>query len=185
MSQKTKTVFETVFETVGVKHGIAGETLSLKLSQMDDLLTGNETEEEGNEILFNFFTSGKFNINELALLVLMNAETGVELSEENRELKKNLSKTVALESIEPIDHSVKEDNKIAGINVQVVGLKHINLLNQLEAQGVDFINEPSKIVEILEKNMSKRELAVSFVVTMLHNVREVNPLARLLQALSK
>lgn len=179
MSQETK----SVLETVGVKKGILPEVIFEKILEVDEMLTGKENSEEGDEILFNHLISGKFSLSELALLVLVNAETGVELSEENHELKKNLSKTVAPESIEPIDHSVKEDNKIAGINVQVVGLKHINLLNQLEAQGVDFMNEPSKIVEILEKNMSKRELAVSFTVTMIHNVREVNPLARLLQAI--
>ena len=177
MSQETK----TLFETVGVKHGITEETLFRKISQIDELLTGDETEEERNEILFNQFASGKFNVNELALLLLMNAEVGVELTEENYELKEKLSRTVAPESIEPIDHSVKDEGNIAGVNVQVVGLKHISLLDKLEAQGVDFINEPSKIVESLEKNMSKRELAVSFTVTMI----EANPLARLLQALYK
>lgn len=181
MSQETK----TVFETVGVKHGITEETLFRKISQIEELLTGDETEEEGDEILFNHFASGKFNVNELALLLLMNAESGVELTEENHDLKEKLSKTVAPEPIEPIDHSIKVDGNIAGVNVQVVGLKHIELLNQLEAQGVDFVNEPSKVVESLEKNMSKRELAVSFTVTMIHNVIEANPLARLLQALSK
>ena len=181
MSQETK----TVFETVGVKHGITEETLYKKISQIEELLTGDETEEVGNEILFNHFTSGKFNVNELALLVLMHAGVGIELSEENHDLKEKLSKTVAPESIEPIDHSIKVDGNIAGVNVQVVGLKHINLLDKLEAQGVNLVNEPSKIVEILEKNMTKRELAVSFTVTMIHNVIEANPLARLLQALSK
>lgn len=180
MSQETK----TLFETLGVKHGITEETLFRKISQIDDLLTGDETEEEGNEVLFNHFASGKFNIDELALLVLMNAEIVDALFEKNHELEEKLSKTVAPESIEPIDHSVKDEGKIAGVNVQEVGYKHIEWLNQLESQGVDFVNEPSKIVEILEKNMSKRELAVSFTVIMLHNVREANPLARLLQALS-
>ena len=181
MSQETK----TLFETVGVKHGITEETLFRKLPQFAELLTGDETEDEGNEVLFNHFTSGKFNVNELALLVLMNAEVGVKLTEENHDLKEKLSKTVAPQPIEPIDHSIKGEGKIAGVNVQVVGLKHIELLNQLEAQGVDFVNEPSKVVESLEKNMTKRELAVSFTVMMIHNVIEANPLARLLQALSK
>ena len=181
MSQETK----TLFKTVGVKHGITEETLFRKLSQIEELLTGDETEEEGDEILFNQFASGKFNINELALLVLINAEVGTELSEENHVLKEKLSKTVAPEPTEPIDHSIKVDGNIAGVNVQVVGLKHINLLDKLEAQGVDFINEPSKIVESLEKNMTKRELAVSFTVAMIYNVIEADPLARLLQALSK
>ena len=181
MSQKTK----TLFETVGVKHGITVETLYRKISQIEELLTGDETEEEGTEILFNHFASGKFNVNELALFVLMNTEVGTELTEENHDLKEKLSKTVAPEPIEPIDHSIKVDGNIAGVNVQVVGLKHINLLDKLEAQGVDFVNEPSKVVESLEKNMTKRELAVSFTVTMIHNVIEANPLARLLQELSK
>lgn len=181
MSQETK----TVLETIGAKHGIVDETLRRKISQIDDLLSGAETEEEGNEILFNHFTSGKFNLNELALLVLMNAEIVGVLFDEKLELEEKLSKMVAPESIEPIDHSVKDDGNIAGVNVQAVGLKHINLIDKLEEQGVDFINEPSKVVEILEKNMSKRELAVSFTVTILHNVIEANPLLKLLKVLSK
>ena len=181
MSKETK----SVLETVGVKQGILPKVLFKKIAELFEKLTGEETDEESDEILFNYLISGKFSIKEVAILLIFSSENRIEISKENDELREKLSKAVAPESIEPIDHSVKEDNKIAGIDIQLLGLKHISLLDKLEAQGVDLINEPSKIVESLEKNMSKRELAVSFTVTMINTVADANPLTILLRVLSQ